>query len=77
VQDAAKSSAQSSPLLDTESSLSKFLPMVELWDFLGECLNRLSEASDPHVVLVLQPAVEAFFLVHACRRKEKVIFTVL
>lgn len=61
----------SSSLIDPDSSLSRFLPMCELWDFLGECLKRLTEASDPHVVLVLQPAVEAFFLVHACRRKEK------
>uniref|UniRef100_A0A915HS62 HECT-type E3 ubiquitin transferase n=1 Tax=Romanomermis culicivorax TaxID=13658 RepID=A0A915HS62_ROMCU len=55
---------------DFDVPLSRFLPLNETWDFLGECLNRLSNASDPHIVLVLQQAVEAFFLVHAFRKKE-------
>ncbi|GMS94105.1 hypothetical protein PENTCL1PPCAC_16280 [Pristionchus entomophagus] len=36
-----------------------------LWSVLSDCLQRLGRASDPHAILVLQPAAEAFFLVHA------------
>lgn len=36
-----------------------------MWVALSTCLNRLGKASDPHAVLALQPAAEAFFLVHA------------
>lgn len=46
-------------------SLSKTLQLDHLWDTLSECLVELEENADHHAVLVLQPAVEAFFLVHA------------
>lgn len=36
-----------------------------LWDTLSQCLLELEHAPDHHAVLVLQPAVEAFFLVHS------------
>lgn len=45
--------------------LSDQLELDELWETLGECLTGLNKTSDHHAVLVLQPAVEAFFLVHA------------
>ena len=45
--------------------LSEQLLLDELWDTLGDCLTELAKTSDHHAVLVLQPAVEAFFLVHA------------
>ena len=45
--------------------LSEQLLLEELWDILGECLTELAKTPDHHAVLVLQPAVEAFFLVHA------------
>ncbi len=45
--------------------LSEQLDLDGLWDTLGFCLTELSRTSDHHAVLVLQPAVEAFFLVHA------------
>ena len=45
--------------------LSEQLMLEELWDTLGECLTELARTPDHHAVLVLQPAVEAFFLVHA------------
>ena len=45
--------------------LSDQLELDELWDALGECLIELAKAPDHHAVLVLQPAVEAFFIVHA------------
>lgn len=41
--------------------LSEQLSLDELWDMLGECLKELEESHDQHAVLVLQPAVEAFF----------------
>ncbi|CAH1153351.1 unnamed protein product [Phaedon cochleariae] len=41
------------------SSLSSF------WETLSQCLSELEHAPDHHAVLVLQPAVEAFFLVHS------------
>ena len=43
--------------------------MEELWDTLGECLSELGRTSDSHAVLVLQPAVEAFFLVHGTEKQ--------
>ena len=45
--------------------LSEQLCLDELWSTLGECLSELASTTDHHAVLVLQPAVEAFFMVHA------------
>ncbi|CAH1264453.1 HUWE1 [Branchiostoma lanceolatum] len=51
--------------------LSSQLTLEELWDTLSECLTALSDTTDHHAVLVLQPAVEAFFLVHAAEKEKK------
>lgn len=48
-----------------QTKLSDLLNINSLWDSLSECLLSLAKLPDPHAVLVLQPAVEAFFLVHA------------
>ncbi len=45
--------------------LSLQLELEELWTMLSECLDALGKTKDSHAVLVLQPLVEAFFLVHA------------
>lgn len=45
--------------------LSTTVNINELWDTLSGCLVELEDTADHHAVLVLQPAVEAFFLVHA------------
>lgn len=37
---------------------------------LGEVLTELAETTDTNAVLVLQPAVEAFFLVHGSEKDE-------
>eukprot|EP00112_Aurelia_sp_Birch-Aquarium-sp1_P001578 Seg1172.3 transcript_id=Seg1172.3/GoldUCD/mRNA.D3Y31 product="E3 ubiquitin-protein ligase HUWE1" protein_id=Seg1172.3/GoldUCD/D3Y31 len=50
--------------------LSSQIVLDELWDVLGECLAELAETSDANAVLVLQPAVEAFFLVHSSDKDE-------
>ncbi|GBM42389.1 E3 ubiquitin-protein ligase HUWE1 [Araneus ventricosus] len=50
--------------------LSSQLMLDELWTALSDCLRELAETPDHHAVLVLQPAVEAFFLVHASSEKE-------
>lgn len=48
------------------SALSEQLNSLEsLWETLSQCLLELEHAPDHHAVLVLQPAVEAFFLVHS------------
>lgn len=54
-------------LLSTIESqpLSETLQLDHLWNTLSDCLVELEENADHHAVLVLQPAVEAFFLVHA------------
>merc|ERR1712013_794506 len=52
-------------LVDTLESLSDQLILNSLWDTLSNCLKELAETPDHHAVLVLQPTVEAFFLVHA------------
>ena len=49
--------------------LSEQVNLEELWDTLGECLSELGRTSDSHAVLVLQPAVEAFFLVHGTEKQ--------
>ncbi|KAL1492672.1 hypothetical protein ABEB36_010896 [Hypothenemus hampei] len=47
-------------------ALSEQLDSLEsLWATLSRCLLDLEHAPDHHAVLVLQPAVEAFFLVHS------------
>ena len=51
-------------------SLSQQLELDDLWSMLSECLSALAETQDPHAVLVLQPSVEAFFLVHADHSEE-------
>ena len=48
-----------------EPRLSEQLQLDELWDALSVCLTSLAKMPDSHAVLVLQPTVEAFFLVHA------------
>ncbi|CAF5123981.1 unnamed protein product, partial [Rotaria magnacalcarata] len=48
-----------------QTKLSDLLNINQLWDSLSDCLLSLAKLPDPHAVLVLQPAVEAFFLVHA------------
>lgn len=45
--------------------LSESLVLDSLWDTLSACLLELEHTPDHHAVLVLQPAVEAFFLVHS------------
>ncbi|WAR27034.1 HUWE1-like protein [Mya arenaria] len=51
--------------------LSEQLGLEELWVHLGECLTELDKTPDHHAVLILQPAVEAFFLVHAGEKEGK------
>ncbi len=46
-------------------TLSQQLELEELWSILSQCVDALSHTEDPHAVFVLQPTVEAFFLVHA------------
>jgi len=46
-------------------SLSDQLDLSQLWQTLSSCLRELADTPDHHAVLVLQPTVEAFFLVHA------------
>lgn len=53
------------PTSKAEESLSIELQLDDLWDTLSECLLELADTPDNHAVLVLQPAVEAFFLVHS------------
>lgn len=50
--------------------LSSLLGLTKLWDMLSQCLCSLADTHDSHAVLVLQPAVEAFFLVHAERSSD-------
>ncbi|KAL7044451.1 hypothetical protein ACKWTF_001914 [Chironomus riparius] len=45
--------------------LSELLDLDSLWNTLSDCLKELEETQDHHAVLVLQPTVEAFFIVHS------------
>merc|ERR1719457_61914 len=50
---------------ETQATLAEKLQLESLWQVLGDCLKELEKSGDEHAVLVLQPAVEAFFLVHS------------
>merc|ERR1719481_2198328 len=52
-------------ILESLESLSDQLSLSSLWNTLSACLKELADTPDHHAVLVLQPTVEAFFLVHA------------
>lgn len=54
-----------------DESLSAELRLDDLWEALSSCLLELADTPDHHAVLVLQPAVEAFFLVHAAEKEPK------
>lgn len=54
--------------------LSEQLNLDELWGMLGDCLKELARTPDHHAVLILQPAVEAFFIVHAGESKSNLLF---
>lgn len=45
--------------------MSEILPLDQLWVDISKCLLALEESKDEYTVLVLQPSVEAFFLIHA------------
>ncbi|XP_044741696.1 E3 ubiquitin-protein ligase HUWE1 isoform X4 [Chrysoperla carnea] len=47
-----------------DKPLSAMLSLGNIWQTLSKCLLELEHTPDHHAVLVLQPAVEAFFLVH-------------
>lgn len=51
--------------------LSDHLQLDDMWTTLGDCLTELAKTPDHHAVLILQPAVEAFFLVHAGEKDPK------
>lgn len=53
-----------------QQPLSETLHLDHLWNTLSDCLVELEENADHHAVLVLQPAVEAFFLVHASSQQQ-------
>lgn len=52
----------------SKPTLSQILCLDVLWHTLSECLVALEESKDEFAVLVLQPTVEAFFLIHASHR---------
>lgn len=62
--------AQEAEELKESTTLSNQLQLNDLWESLSDCLLELANAPDHHAVLVLQPAVEAFFFVHACEKDQ-------
>ena len=69
----AASTSKTEPTASNQFSLpplSKQLDLEILWGMLSECLDALEKTYDPHAVLVLQPTVEAFFLVHGDSNEE-------
>lgn len=45
--------------------------LVSSYLVIGDTLTELAETTDTNAVLVLQPAVESFFLVHGTEKDEK------
>merc|ERR1712226_1769785 len=60
-----KTKSTTDGILESLESLSDQLSLSSLWNTLSACLKELADTPDHHAVLVLQPTVEAFFLVHA------------
>ncbi|XP_004536763.1 E3 ubiquitin-protein ligase HUWE1 isoform X2 [Ceratitis capitata] len=52
-------------------TLSQIISLQDLWNTLSDCLVALEESKDEYAVLVLQPTVEAFFLIHATNKKNE------
>lgn len=65
VEPAVSTKVEESSIKKNDDSLSIELQLDNLWETLSQCLLELAETPDHHAVLVLQPAVEAFFLVHS------------
>lgn len=61
----------SSEEIDYLTPLSDILKLNVLWETLSDCLVHLEKNADHYAVLVLQPAVEAFFLVHASSQMKR------
>ncbi|XP_037933136.1 E3 ubiquitin-protein ligase HUWE1-like [Teleopsis dalmanni] len=51
-------------------TLSQIICLDNLWSTLSKCLVALENSKDEYAVLVLQPSVEAFFLIHASHKKK-------
>ncbi|GAB0086383.1 hypothetical protein DMENIID0001_004360 [Sergentomyia squamirostris] len=51
--------------------LNHILNLDSLWAALSDCLELLKQTHDPYAFLVLQSAVEAFFLMHAPPRHQE------
>ncbi|XP_050313082.1 E3 ubiquitin-protein ligase HUWE1 isoform X3 [Anthonomus grandis grandis] len=51
--------------MDLAALSDQLFKLEDLWETLSQCLFELEHAPDHHAVLVLQPTVEAFFLVHS------------
>lgn len=49
--------------------LSELLNVGCLWTYLSLCLTELEKTGDQNAVLILQPTVESFFLVHATEKR--------
>ncbi|XP_017113044.1 E3 ubiquitin-protein ligase HUWE1 isoform X3 [Drosophila elegans] len=62
------SAATAGGVKSNKPTLSQILCLDVLWHTLSECLVALEESKDEFAVLVLQPTVEAFFLIHASHR---------
>lgn len=56
--------------LNCKPTLSQIIFLDDLWNTLSECLVALEDSKDEYAVLVLQPTVEAFFLIHASHKKD-------
>ena len=54
-----------------KSSLAEDLKELEtLWEVLSECLEEFDRSGDANAFLIVQNAVEAFFMVHSLDKKE-------
>ncbi|CAF4972068.1 unnamed protein product, partial [Rotaria sp. Silwood1] len=54
-----------------QTKLNDLLNLNQLWDSLNDYLLSLSKLSDSHAVLIIQPIVEVFFLIHTVDLKKK------
>jgi len=70
VQQSSNLNQESLEAENTKETLSNQLQLNDLWESLSDSLLELANAPDQHAVLVLQPAVEAFFFVHACEKDQ-------
>lgn len=73
----AKKSATEEELPTIVTLADKLVKLEPLWSILSECLEAFDDSGDSHAYLIVQNAVEAFFMVHSLDERENNQYKIL